>query len=50
MIWERALPSPRVIDIHQRKLKKTVEEWEEENNMRCSGGPLVQTARRIGRP
>jgi hypothetical protein len=39
MIWERALPGPRVIDIHQRKLKKTVEEWEEENNMRWSSRP-----------
>ena len=39
MIWERALPGPVVINIHQRKLKKTVEEWEEENNMRWSSRP-----------
>jgi hypothetical protein len=32
MIWERALPGPRVVDIRQRKLKKTIGEWEIEND------------------
>lgn len=39
MIWERALPGSVVINIHQRKLKKTVEECEEENNMQWSSRP-----------
>jgi len=30
MIWERALPGPRVVHIRQRKLKKTIGEWETE--------------------
>jgi len=30
MIWERALPGPRVVNLRQRKLKKTIGEWERE--------------------
>ncbi|KAE9365150.1 hypothetical protein N431DRAFT_430670 [Stipitochalara longipes BDJ] len=30
MIWERALPGPRVVNLRQRKLKKTIGEWETE--------------------
>jgi hypothetical protein len=39
MIWERALPGPRVINIQQRKPKKTVEDWEEGNNIQWSSRP-----------
>ena len=28
MIWERALPGPRVVNLRQRKLKNTIGEWE----------------------
>jgi hypothetical protein len=30
IIWEHALPGPRVVNLRQRKLKKTIGEWETE--------------------
>ena len=30
MIWEHALPGPRVVNLRQKKLKKTIGEWETE--------------------
>ncbi|CZR63022.1 uncharacterized protein PAC_12919 [Phialocephala subalpina] len=32
MIWELALPGPRVVSIKQKPLKRTIGEWEDENN------------------
>lgn len=39
-IWQFALPGPRVVDIAQRKLKKTIGEWEVEKNAKwpCLSG------------
>ena len=31
MIWEFALPGPRVVNIRQRRIKKTIGEWESES-------------------
>jgi hypothetical protein len=33
MIWEAALPGPRVVNVFQRLLKKTIGEWEEETGL-----------------
>lgn len=32
MIWEAALPGPRIVPIVQRELNKTIGQWEEEND------------------
>lgn len=32
MIWEAASSGPRIVSIKQRPLKKTIREWEDENN------------------
>lgn len=31
-IWEILLPKPRIVHVRQRKLKKTIGEWESQNN------------------
>lgn len=31
LIWEHAVPGPRLVEIRQRRLKKTIAEWETEN-------------------
>jgi hypothetical protein len=33
MIWEAALPGPRVVNVFQRPLKKTIGEWENETGL-----------------
>jgi hypothetical protein len=33
MIWEAALPGPRIVNVLQRPLKKTIGEWEEETGL-----------------
>jgi hypothetical protein len=33
MIWEAALPGPRIVNVFQRPLKKTIGEWEEETGL-----------------
>lgn len=32
MIWEAALPGPRIVHIRHRSLRKTIGQWEEEND------------------
>jgi predicted nucleotidyltransferase len=33
MIWEAALPGPRIVNVFQRPLKKTIGEWEEDTGL-----------------
>jgi hypothetical protein len=40
MIWEAALPGPRVVNVFQRPLKKTIGEWEDETGLRWPQIPL----------
>lgn len=32
MIWEMALPGPRIVPLKRKALKKTIRQWEDENN------------------
>ncbi len=34
MVWEAALPGPRIVNIRQRGLKKTIRDWELEHAAR----------------